>query len=170
MPYMTNPSPCKVCGEIDKETRYKYQYINKKFYLQSTCKDCSTTKFKEYQKENLDKFRVYNKKAYLHIHGSLVRNMQHTEETRAQWARDKANRRCTRAKQARFTDELTSFVYAEAHELRKVRDKIFAFSWHVDHIIPLINKDVCGLHIFNNFAVIPKVDNLRKGNYYSVHD
>jgi hypothetical protein len=28
----------------------------------------------------------------------------------------------------------------------------------------------CGLHGWNNFAVIPKVENLRKGNYHPVHD
>ena len=41
---------------------------------------------------------------------------------------------------------------------------------YVDHIIPLKGNAVCGLHVWNNFAVIPKVDNLRKGNYHPVHD
>lgn len=95
--------------------------------------------------------------------------MAHTEESRAQWARDKSNRRCTRAKQARFTDEFTSFITSEAHELRKLRNRTTGFEWHVDHMAPLNGKTICGLHIWSNLQVIPKVLNLRKGAKNSVH-
>jgi len=96
--------------------------------------------------------------------------MNHTPESRAQWNRDKSNRRCTRAKQARFDDEFTAFVTKEAHELRKLRNNLFGFEWHVDHVLPLKGDNVCGLHIWSNLAVIPKVENLRKGNKNSIYD
>ena len=57
-------------------------------------------------------------------------------------------------------------IYKEAARLTETSGIIH----HVDHIIPLVNPLVCGLHVWNNFAVIPKVDNLRKGNYHPVHD
>lgn len=95
--------------------------------------------------------------------------MEHTPETRSQRARDKANRRATRAKQARICDELTQLVTAEAHELRKLRNMVTGFEWHVDHILPLKGKDVCGLHIWSNLAVIPKIENLRKGAKNTLH-
>lgn len=86
-----------------------------------------------------------------------------TPEQRRQYARDKSNQRVSRAKQAKFNDELTQLVTIEAHDIRKLRNKITGIEWHVDHIEPLRGKEVCGLHIWNNIQVIPKIINLIKG-------
>jgi hypothetical protein len=121
------------------------------------------------KQEQLAYMREVNKRSYAKRVGGLKRNMNHTPESRAQWARDKANRRCTRAKQARFTDELTQLVVIEAHILRKLRNNITGFEWHVDHIEPLRGKDICGLHIWSNIQVIPKRLNLIKGSNRAFH-
>lgn len=76
----------------------------------------------------------------------------------------------TRAKQARFDDELTHLVTIEAHDLRRLRNDYTHFEWHVDHIIPLKNELVCGLHIWSNLRVIPKQLNLKKGNKYALYE
>lgn len=93
-----------------------------------------------------------------------------TDELRKQYYRDKANLRATRAKKARIYDELTMLVTSEAHDLRKRRNKATSVEWHVDHIVPLNGKDVCGLHIWSNLQVIPKQDNLKKGAKIAVYD
>ena len=36
--------------------------------------------------------------------------------------------------------------------------------YHVDHIVPLKNQLVCGLHCEQNLQVIPKLQNISKGN------
>jgi len=41
-------------------------------------------------------------------------------------------------------------------------------SYHIDHIIPLKHKSVCGLNVPWNLRVIPSDINLKKGNYYKV--
>jgi hypothetical protein len=39
-------------------------------------------------------------------------------------------------------------------------------SFHVDHIVPLAGKYVCGLHCEENLQVVPESYNLHKRNYH----
>lgn len=41
------------------------------------------------------------------------------------------------------------------------------FEWHVDHVVPLQGRYVCGLHVHNNLRVVPATDNLRKSNSFT---
>ena len=56
------------------------------------------------------------------------------------------------------------WMIEQAYELAALRTKVFGFSWHVDHIVPLNGRKVSGLHTPYNLQIIPWRDNLRKGN------
>ena len=60
------------------------------------------------------------------------------------------------------------WIIQQAYELAAVRSKMFGFSWHVDHSIPLQGELVSGLHVPSNLQVIPWLDNVRKANKFEV--
>lgn len=60
------------------------------------------------------------------------------------------------------------WVIKEIYHLAKVRTQITGMKWHVDHIVPLKGRGVCGLHVPWNLRVIPAIDNLKKHNHYSL--
>lgn len=55
-------------------------------------------------------------------------------------------------------------IYREAERISRET----GIEHHVDHEVPLHGELVSSLHVHNNLRVIPKLDNIRKGNRYEV--
>lgn len=56
--------------------------------------------------------------------------------------------------------EAIKAVYVMCEQL----SKITGIKHHVDHIIPIMGKNVKGLHVHWNLQIIPASENLSKGN------
>lgn len=54
-------------------------------------------------------------------------------------------------------------IYRQAAKMRAAGNDV-----HVDHVIPLNGKRVCGLHVHNNLRIIPASDNYAKRNRYEI--
>jgi hypothetical protein len=66
----------------------------------------------------------------------------------------------------RAPDELTDFIMEEMAMMAETRKELYGFDWHIDHVVPLNGKNVCGLHTWRNLELIPAYHNLRKSNKF----
>ncbi len=123
---------------------------------------------KKYRDNNKDSIKTSQEKFKLN-------NPERYKEIKSNWKKnnlDSVARYSAKRRSSKFNatpdswgdDELNEFIIKEAYSLAKLRSNLSGFKWHVDHIIPLNNPRVCGLHVYNNLQVIPYIDNLKKGN------
>lgn len=122
-----------------------------------------------------EKYAANREKDLAHSAKSYRRHAVQRVKDAVNWAkqnRDKANANI-KAYKMRKAKALPAWVKAnsdymwmmqEAYSLAKIREKMFGFSWHVDHKIPLRGESVSGLHVPWNLQVIPGAENMSKSN------
>jgi len=175
----TKEKQCSICKSLKPLTSF-YKDKSTKSGLKTACKECNNVKRKKKYHEN-----PYDKnykslpevKEYLKEYAKEYRtkNADKVKEVISLWAKNNTDKRLATTLKYKYfkvkatalwDSELTEFLIEEASNLAKRREKITGFKWHIDHVIPLQGKNVCGLHVWNNIAVIPAKLNQSKGNKY----
>lgn len=165
---------CTTC----KVTKSDDQFYFKRGKLASQCKSChylGTRRYavknkeacyrrtREWRAKSGDAIKAYCAKKY-------AENPEFYKYLSVAWR--KANKAKMLASNARqravrlramvsWADETRIF---EMYDRASRVSKCTGFVWHVDHIVPLQGKTVCGLHVPDNLRVIPAKINLKKHN------
>jgi len=154
---------CKSCDVIKESTEF-YKHQTTKDRLQTCCKNCSKISL-SYYKPNLDVKRAREKQ---------YRELNKEKETQRKRSWKLKNRAIARANKARYRANKLSatpkwnnnFFIKEIYQLAQDRGRLTGVEWHVDHIVPLKNNKVCGLHTEINLQVITATENLKKSNTF----
>ena len=122
--------------------------------LDGRCKSCAAKYKQTWATKNRDRTKIAKDK-WKQSHRD-----KHLEQS-------KTNKMIRAQRIPKWVDADERWLINEAYSLARLRSKLFGFKWHVDHIIPLRNKSVCGLHTIMNLQVIPANDNLCKSNKFN---
>jgi len=129
---------------------------------------------KEKHRENDAKWRLKNKeKVAAYVKEYATKNMGIVKKAQTKYRKSHIAYygAKTMERNARKLDATPAwanqFFIEEIYDLAQRRTKLKTGGidkWHVDHIVPLQSKLVCGLHVEHNLQVIPSVENYSKGN------
>jgi hypothetical protein len=139
--------------KVDPNVKAKKLAYDKKYRFEN--KEKFQAAIVAWSKRNPEKVKLYSKRTKQKNNGNINKLT--------------AKRRSSRLQRTpAWLTEDDLWMIGHAYELAALRTKMFGFSWHVDHKIPLQGKNVSGLHVPENLQVIPGYENTRKSNRYEV--
>lgn len=162
----TCPS-CSTCKPLGMFSKSSGRYDG----LQSHCKACRSARRKADYSKNKEREIKVNKSwsesnpVAVKAKASRYRKSEHGS---AYYNAKSAKRRSAQlnATPAWLTKEQEDDIKS-MYVLAKKFEKLCNVEYHVDHIVPLAGKDVCGLHVPWNLQLLPASINLAKGNKYN---
>ena len=143
---------CKACHKQRRsETQTKYY------------KDAS-----EWKKKNIDQMRAYAAKYREQDHVRLK-----AAERARTWRKLNPGKLAALSAISRDNRRKAMPVWADTHAInfiyatKRYMQMETNAEWHVDHVIPVKGKTVCGLHVSNNLRIVTASYNRQKSNKFS---
>lgn len=161
----------------------KHGHVDKRITASGYCMECnrqykktefSKQEYRKYHNAHKDKVNARQRNWYGEVASSKLKELRKTDPDKAYksaraWAKrnpwygvslNSARRKQIRKATPKWADKKAIVeLYKLSHLMSNDNER-----YHIDHIIPLINDNVCGLHCEDNLRIIPAYDNMSKGN------
>ena len=142
----------------------------------SYCKKCDRLRAKAYYEDNKEsvraKRRVNRKSYYANNRESIIKRQKQWQKNNMHIVLSNSAKRRAASKNAMIAGADKAYIqnlYANCREAEKLMKEVgVTVKFHVDHIIPLIHKDVCGLHNELNMQILNSEDNITKSNKFCI--
>lgn len=158
----------KTCSKCSKHKNINLFYNRKDTTdkKQSWCKECDNIKKNNYIANNKEKVALTQKQW-------VNKNKSRVLQTQQNWRKQNKARCVYHANKRRAAKLKATPKWADTEKIQQYYDFAAFMKWitlgieyHVDHIIPLRGKNVCGLHVHENLQVLRKDQNLAKSNLF----
>ena len=177
---------CTICKRSLEEINFAKDKTLK-CGLTAQCKECRNAKKKEWEQNNKDKVQAYSKKYRKDnldriSKDNIIRCKEYYTKNKEdlkyyQKSYKKANKGIVNAQNSkRRAQKILAtplWVLSNKEELNKI-EKLYkeairltettGIEHHVDHIIPLLGKNVSGFHCYENLQILTAEENMKKGN------
>lgn len=146
------------------------KHVAERFVSEGACVVCNAERKARWETRNRDRARATSTKASARYRAnnrdkerdySSTYRKENRDVVYARNAKHRARKLCATPQ---WDAELTDFATREAYDLARRRERVTGFAWHIDHMVPLQARKVCGLHTWSNLQVIPWSLNLAKNN------
>lgn len=160
---------CPKCKDIKKF--YKF---SKNSYTKSGCASICIKCTDLFRKEKgyKHKYEGYTERHKEYARKNYLKNKQKVDARNKEWFEQNPHKRTQYVNKRRaaklnatpnwIDNAKISMVYEKAKWLGKLTGK----EYHVDHVVPLQGKNVCGLHCWANLQILEKKLNIRKSNKF----
>ena len=159
----------RVCAECKLDLPFESfsKHSKKKDGIQTSCKICVSLYFKKYRKANPEKIKAWDK-------ANQEKRRISKNTSKKAWRKanpEKHNSTSAKYRAAKLNASPSWLTREHLIEIRDFYALAIELAWlnegeilHVDHIVPLQGKDVCGLHVPWNLQILPAKVNSRKSN------
>ena len=173
---------CGICGELKDVSMFSKNAMGK-YQVSSRCRQCD----KQYYEKNKDtikqkakEWRLFNRGQSLQVKKQhYLTNKEKYKTNARKWEKDNKEKHkqlgyfyCAKRRASKKT---ATPPWADLDKIKQIYTMAFEMKSNgldveVDHIIPLIHNDVCGLHVHQNLRIISKSENRKKHNQFLIEE